>query len=56
MRRTGPLAIDYLMEIVGRSNVGRFHSFLTQTSLQAEGAQRPPNDVSAGFFWILYLE
>jgi hypothetical protein len=30
VRGTGPLAIDHLVEVVGRRNVGRFHSSLAR--------------------------
>src|SRR5262245_17259065 len=41
VRRTSPLAIDHLVEIVRRSNVGWFHTLLVQRSLPAGACDDP---------------
>src|ERR1700730_18604038 len=32
VRRTGPLAVDHFMEVVGRRNISRFHSYLVRAT------------------------
>src|SRR6266436_880491 len=49
VRRTSPLAINYLVEIVGRRNVGWFHTLLMQRSLPAGACDDPLTIPPPGF-------
>ena len=37
VRRTGPLAIDYFMKVVGCRNISRFHSILVRADTTVRG-------------------